>query len=632
MTTTLTLRFGVSGPDRLSLLRHLAAAEGFAGVPPESLDIDHAEREPTTDWLDRYVHSSTGTVIANWDRHGKRHLASQFDVVNVSIPGFPASAQAVLELLARLPFEVATFRTLHTKWLHDEYDPPPFAPHHPLLGWACAFRGSGHDRLLSRRWLDDGPWQVLRGPEGSDITLVQFHSLVADADTALAQARPGHERMGAGPRGGFVREPYQFTHEIRGLYDAAQRLQRVIVHGREVSEGEMRDACVARRHGGMDPGHPIERVAYVFTEGEAPARRHLHELWLRELECWAIIDGREVCLDKDYAPRPEPPAWVLKERGAGSGQGPRVQLSSGQDRAEGAAERSPGAVQRDVERSATSAGPTAAVVSPEEVEFPVGCILSQGRYRIVAHLRGGPDRGQYRAMPMGDLPREPALVTLGPPQRESAEALWQKLAITADGIMRLRHIGPLTGPAGERYDALIEDEPAGQPVAGHLSLPLAPEVARRLALGVARALEDAHRYGWVVQGIRPELIYAAEGSGGLDFTGLAPRCEVFWATAEERCYGVPPCFDHTYLAPEVIAGRPATQAADVFSLTAVLAHWVSGEHPFMGEGLQQVLSLATGQRRRFRGPSVFAQIIERGLAPDAAKRPPLAEWVAMLGA
>jgi hypothetical protein len=54
----------------------------------------------------------------------------------------------------------------------------------------------------------------------------------------------------------------------------------------------------------------------VFLE-EQNAERHLHELWLRELECRAVVGGREVRLDTDYHPAPDKPEWVrrLEERG-----------------------------------------------------------------------------------------------------------------------------------------------------------------------------------------------------------------------------------------------------------------------------------------------------------------------------
>jgi len=84
-------------------------------------------------------------------------------------------------------------------------------------------------------------------------------------------------------------------------------------------------------------------VSFVFLEPER-GLAHLHELWLRDLECWVVRGGRRERLDDAYhpdradlstvvwfppdapypspGPRPEPwPAWVAeveaRERAAG---------------------------------------------------------------------------------------------------------------------------------------------------------------------------------------------------------------------------------------------------------------------------------------------------------------------------
>ena len=50
---------------------------------------------------------------------------------------------------------------------------------------------------------------------------------------------------------------------------------------------------------------------FVFVH-EGQARAHLHELWLRELECW-VHDARGLRrLDADYHPTPTPPDWARR--------------------------------------------------------------------------------------------------------------------------------------------------------------------------------------------------------------------------------------------------------------------------------------------------------------------------------
>jgi hypothetical protein len=81
---------------------------------------------------------------------------------------------------------------------------------------------------------------------------------------------------------------------------------------------DMRVACGLRLHHRLtQPATDrIDHVAYVFVD-QADARAHLHELWLRELECWYLDDAGKHRLDLDYHPVPSPPAWVtaLEARG-----------------------------------------------------------------------------------------------------------------------------------------------------------------------------------------------------------------------------------------------------------------------------------------------------------------------------
>ena len=61
-----------------------------------------------------------------------------------------------------------------------------------------------------------------------------------------------------------------------------------------------------------------------------------------------------------------------------------------------------------------------------------------------------------------------------------------------------------------------------------------------------------------------------------------------------------------YLSPEVLSGRPADEADDVWSLCVMLYEMVSGEHPFGGGGADEV----RGRIRR--------QHLDRGALPASA--------------
>lgn len=175
----------------------------------------------------------------------------------------------------------------------------------------------GHEQLVSRRWLEFGPWLLRRFP--GDLSLVQFHDLDADSETALAQGLPGYKRMADHDLGGWIRSSYRPVSsyrkevpEFRALYvPSDQSLRVVCAPGRTVTQGEMLDACAERLVARYNTEKPVRSMRYVFLD-PADAEPHLHELWLRDIEVWAIVDGREVRLDAEYHPQPDPPEWVRR--------------------------------------------------------------------------------------------------------------------------------------------------------------------------------------------------------------------------------------------------------------------------------------------------------------------------------
>jgi serine/threonine protein kinase len=217
-----------------------------------------------------------------------------------------------------------------------------------------------------------------------------------------------------------------------------------------------------------------------------------------------------------------------------------------------------------------------------------------------------------------DLDGEPVLIALGSPQQRERTELGVALTLVGPGIVPLRGIAELIEPNESPLSALIEDAPSGVPLAS-LALPLSLADAVGLGIALARVIKHVHAQDRIVRGIRPELVYVDEKRL---LSGLAPRCELFWSLAPAPGYGVAPCFEQLYLAPEIVAGRDAVPASDVFSLCALLAHVASGEHPFAAASMMgQITAIATGKRVRWTGPEVLAGMLDAGLAVDPAKRP-----------
>jgi hypothetical protein len=156
---------------------------------------------------------------------------------------------------------------------------------------------------------------VIRRP--NDTTFIQFHDLaITDPAEAYEQAKAGLQRMGNDPRGGHIgfHKDKMIASAGKGLYTAAQKLLEVVVGpGNTVEQGAMLCNCALRLHHRqikLATG-AIERIAYVFMD-QADARAHLHELWLRELECWYVDGTGKHRLDADYRPTPNPPEWVKR--------------------------------------------------------------------------------------------------------------------------------------------------------------------------------------------------------------------------------------------------------------------------------------------------------------------------------
>lgn len=229
----------------------------------------------------------------------------------VSMTDVLDSAEPPRELLSRVPdHTVATVGTpRHSWWLRAPYEPLcSFGVGHYTLGSFCAFRGpEGHARVVSPRWLDHGPFRVFT--EG-DTTWVQFFDLEADEATAWEQAHPGHVWMADKNRGGFVEKPPAWFVFAPGTYDRGSGTSIVLVHGHDkVTPLHMLEAACAKVLQPF-PGITVRQVAFVFFE-EVNARKHLHDLWLRGLECRWMSPRGEVRLDEDYHPHtPERPDWV----------------------------------------------------------------------------------------------------------------------------------------------------------------------------------------------------------------------------------------------------------------------------------------------------------------------------------
>lgn len=131
--------------------------------------------------------------------------------------------------------------------------------------------------------------------------------------------------------------------------------------------------------------------------------------------------------------------------------------------------------------------------------------------------------------------------------------------------------------------------------------PLEGERVRRLGLDVLAALGAAHERGIVHRDVKPgNILLASDGSAKVADFGIAKLAEGLDTTVTGHVVGTP-----AYLAPERLAGRPATPQSDLYSLGVVLYEACTGERPFQGDA-----------------PVALAHAVMSGRAPPLRERCP----------
>jgi hypothetical protein len=311
---------GADHPFLLAALIYVSSFFDFRRSPPDYFAVDDVTLAFTEDWLEEYAKTCQQGVILRWgNENRKRFEYQQNNALVIQLDNFAKTPERVIECLQFYPWTIASFFTRRpevsrTPLLHDDFYKVPRS-----LRWGMTFKGKGHNLLPSRRYIVHGPWRILRN-EAQDITLIQFHDVNANIPTSLEQAKPGHQFMGLmGERMGTVllRGEYRDYGEdeiskLLAFYNPSERMLLHIISDRPIVPAELLEACEARILQPLGKDQLIERVGYLFVNQEE-AWQNLHELWLRELECWTMIEGKKVRLDEDYTPPlSQKPEWVKR--------------------------------------------------------------------------------------------------------------------------------------------------------------------------------------------------------------------------------------------------------------------------------------------------------------------------------
>ncbi|MES2524451.1 MAG: protein kinase [Gemmatimonadota bacterium] len=220
-------------------------------------------------------------------------------------------------------------------------------------------------------------------------------------------------------------------------------------------------------------------------------------------------------------------------------------------------------------------------VSDLNAEYDILGELGRGGSAIVYH---GRDRG---------LGREVAIKVVRPRHASGDDDSLQRLAREARTVAGLQHPNIVTVYAVKRLSdgglALVMQLVPGRTLKETITTKGAfpPAIAERVIRDVASALAYAHAHGVVHRDVKPENIFldAATGRAMLSDFGIAHSSEFdSRLTMTGTAIGTP-----AYMSPEQIDGKPADPRSDVYSLGLVAWEMLTGERPWEGETLYNVI-------------------------------------------
>jgi tRNA A-37 threonylcarbamoyl transferase component Bud32 len=263
--------------------------------------------------------------------------------------------------------------------------------------------------------------------------------------------------------------------------------------------------------------------------------------------------------------------------------------------------------------------------------------LIAGRYRLVAPMGGGGTATVYRGLDtLLDLEVAVKELPLAPAADAGlrAEAI-ERVFREARAAARIHHPG-----VAEVYDVVSgEDSPyivmqliKGRPLAELIAEqgPLPPHEVAEIGRQVLAALVAGHVVGVLHQDLEPgNVMITPDGQAVLTAFGAAGTASDPPVTPTRTVLGRP-----GYLAPERANGMPATPAADLWSLGAILYAALSGQGPFddRDDALATLSAIAGEDPPHLVGDGSLYEIVNALLRRDPAGRPAFHEIARALDA
>ena len=251
--------------------------------------------------------------------------------------------------------------------------------------------------------------------------------------------------------------------------------------------------------------------------------------------------------------------------------------------------------------------------------------LIAGRYQLVAPIGGGGTATVYRGLDMLlDLEVAVKQLTLAPAAGAGlrAEAI-ERVVREARAAARIHHPG-----VAEVYDVVSgEDSPyivmqliKGRPLAELIAEqgPLPPHQVAGIGRQVLAALVAGHVVGVLHQDLEPgSVLITPDGQAVITAFGAAGTAGDPPLTPTGAVLGRP-----GYLAPERANGMPATPAADLWSLGAILYAALCGQGPFddRDDALATLSAVAGEDPPHLAGDGSLYEIVNALLCRDPAGR------------
>ncbi len=249
-----------------------------------------------------------------------------------------------------------------------------------------------------------------------------------------------------------------------------------------------------------------------------------------------------------------------------------------------------------------------------------------GQYQVESRIASGGMGTIYRARHA--LMRRPTAIKIA--NAEQAASIFEKEVLLTSSLTHPNTVMVYDFGRGENgtfYYAMefIDGYDLEELVQMHGPVPAGRAI--RLLLQACGALAEAHQRGLIHRDIKPSNLMVTERGGVRDFLkvldfGLAkPQ-----VAPSDVAASVSAGFAGTpgYLAPEVIAGRPASEVSDIFSLGAVAFYLVAGHGPFsQAKSVAEALTLALTRDPQVPAdvPPALASVIVACLSREPQGRP-----------